>query len=92
MKKSVRTAVTTATAMAEYIDEITVSDAEIDMVMAEIEAKEMAIAEAMDAALAAMIEAEEQHRRELWEVLQTMDRSDPLYSDLYKDVYGFRPR
>ena len=35
-------------------------------------------------------EAEELH--ELWKVLQTMDRNDPLYSDLYKDVYGFRPR
>lgn len=35
-------------------------------------------------------EAEQLH--ELWLVLQTMERSDPLYSDLYKDVYGVRPR
>lgn len=26
------------------------------------------------------------------EVLQTMDRDDPTYSDLYKDLYGVRPR
>lgn len=43
----------------------------------------------------AAIEAERREAQqlyELWQVLQTMERSDPLYSDLYKDVYGVRPR
>ena len=34
--------------------------------------------------------AEAEH--ELWLTLRSMDRNDPLYSDLYKDLYGFRPR
>lgn len=50
--------------------------------------------DAYEAELAA-IEAERREAQqlyELWQVLQTMERSDPLYSDLYKDVYGVRPR
>lgn len=49
---------------------------------------------AYEAELAA-IEAERreaQHLADLLEVLRSMDRSDPLYSDLYKDIYGVRPR
>lgn len=30
--------------------------------------------------------------RELIEWLATADRNDPNYSDIYKDVYGVRPR
>lgn len=26
-----------------------------------------------------------------WEALRRMDPHDPLYSDLYKDLHGFRP-
>ena len=58
MKKSTRTAITTATALNEYIDEITITDAEIAMEMAEIEAREMEMAKAMDEALAAIIDAQ----------------------------------
>lgn len=35
---------------------------------------------------------EQQELHQLWLELQTMDPSDELYSDLYKEVYGFRPR
>ena len=58
MNKATTRATTTAAALNNYYAEITVTDAEIDMVMAEIEAKEMAMAEAMDAALAAFFEQE----------------------------------
>ena len=30
--------------------------------------------------------------RELADLLRTMSPSDPEYSDIYKDVYGVRPR
>lgn len=37
-------------------------------------------------------EREERIDRELREWLRTADHSDPEYSDIFKDVYGFRPR
>lgn len=37
-------------------------------------------------------EREERIDRELREWLRTADPSDPEYSDIFKDVYGFRPR
>ena len=58
MNKAATRATTAAAALRNYLDEITVTDAEIDLMMAEIEAEEMAIAEAMDAALAAYFEQE----------------------------------
>lgn len=35
---------------------------------------------------------EEEIKYELRLALQEMDPSDPNYSDIYKDVYGVRPR
>lgn len=35
---------------------------------------------------------EEQAHRELLQWLAAHDKSDELYSDIYKDVYGVRPR
>jgi len=53
MNKAATRATTAAAALSDYFDEITVTDAEMAMEMAEIEAEEMALAEAMDDALAA---------------------------------------
>ena len=58
MNKAAARTTTAAAAMTEYFNEITISDAEIAMEMAEIEAREMALADAMDAALAAIFDAQ----------------------------------
>ena len=36
--------------------------------------------------------AEDRAERELYEVLRAMKPGDPNYSDIYKEVYGVRPR
>jgi DNA transposition AAA+ family ATPase len=96
MKNAARFATTTAAAMDAYYDEITVSDAEIAMAMAEDEAADMAMAEAMDEALAAILDAkfwEDQVNEALAIARESNDPRDwEVYSDLYKSVYGVRPR
>ena len=95
-KIAARFTATTAAAMDAYYDEITVSDAEIAMEMAEIEAAEMALADAMDEALAAIFDAQYWE----WQVNEALavarKSGDPrdweVYSDLYKSVYGVRPQ
>ena len=57
MNKAAARSTTTAAALNNYFDEIT--EPEIDW--AEIEAEEMALAEAMDAALAAFLEQEAEY-------------------------------
>ena len=91
MSKNAARAITTAAAYAEYLAEtdalqtaiIEAMMDEYDLFMAECEAEAAALE-------ASIIEAA--RLDELWKELQTMDRNDPLYSDLYKDVYGVRPR
>ena len=96
MKNAARFATTAAAAMDAYYDEVTVSDAEIAMEMAEIEAEEMALADAMDEALASIFEMkywEDQVNEALAVARKSGDPRDwEVYSDLYKSVYGVRPR
>ena len=92
MNKAAARATTTAAALNNYFDEIT--EPEIDW--AEIEAEEMALAEAMDAALAAIFDAQ-YWENQVDEARAVARKSgDPrdweVYSDLYKSVYGVRPR
>jgi len=96
MKNAARFATTTVAAIDAYYDEITVTDAEIAMEMAEIEASEMAMAEAMDEAIATIFEAK-YWEHQVDDALAVARKSgDPrdweVYSDLYKSVYGIRPR
>ena len=91
-------ATTTAAAMDAYYNEGTVTDEEFwaNVDWAEIEAEEMALAEAMDEALAAILDAQ-YWERQVDEALEVARKSgDPtaweVYSDLYKSVYGIRPR
>lgn len=92
MNKATTRATTTAAALNDYFDEIT--EPEIDW--AEIEADEMAMAEAMDAALAAIFDAQYWERQVDEALADARKSGDPraweVYSDLYKSVYGVRPR
>lgn len=40
----------------------------------------------------AYYEREREIEKELLRALSTMDRNDPEYSDIYKEVFGVRPR
>lgn len=48
--------------------------------------------EAMELEEIALYEHDLEIERMLLEWLATADRNDPEYSDIYKDVYGVRPR
>lgn len=92
MNKAATRATTAADALNNYYDELT--EPEIDW--AEIEAEEMAMADAMDAAVTAIFDAQ-YWERQVDEALAVARKSgDPraweVYSDLYKSVYGVRPR
>jgi len=93
MNKNAARAITAAAALAAYYDEITLTDAEW---WAEVEAEEMAIAEAMDEALAAIFDAQYWEHQVDEALALARESGDPrdweVYSDLYKSVYGVRPR
>ena len=93
MNKNAARTLTAADALNAYYDEIALPE-EIDW--AEIEAWEMELAEAMDAALAELLDAmywEEQVNDALAVARKSDDPRDwEVYSDLYKSVYGVRPR
>ena len=94
--KNAARSLTTAAALDAYYDENTVTDYEIALMLDEIEAEEMAIAEALDAALAEILDAmywEHQVNEALAAARKSDDPRDwEVYSDLYKSVYGARPR
>ena len=121
MKKS--TTVTTAAAIADYIDELNadklIADMEAEAAFEAFLAEEMALADAMDAALAAALadmaadyDAEYEAymadvaARDAEEAAWRQDMADldaayqagvetgdfSFYSDVYKDIYGVRPR
>lgn len=75
--------------MTRNINRMSTVTMELEMViMDDIILREMAL----KAEQKAQYEEDLRIERELLKWLATADRNDPEYSDIYKDVYGVRPR